>query len=139
MDSKLMGINHMKLVFIRKTNLKLDLLNFNIFGSSEYEKMDIFEKSWILFCSKNFLRLLTYNKKCKNHMYPNLLILWEFYVLKNFTIHFTLSLIFRVWPYHSHIWIYEFITSWTSMFNKTVSKDKEVLLPSLGMIKHIAW
>ena len=31
-------------IFIRKTNLKLDLLSFNIFGSSEYEKMDIFLK-----------------------------------------------------------------------------------------------
>ena len=29
-------------IFIRKTNLKLDLLNLNIFGSSEYEKMAIF-------------------------------------------------------------------------------------------------
>ena len=31
----------------------------------------------------------------------------------------------------------EFITSWTSMFNETVSKDTEILLPSLGLIKYI--
>ena len=30
--------NWLYTIFIRKTNLKLDLLNFNIFGSSEYEK-----------------------------------------------------------------------------------------------------
>ena len=29
-------------MFKRKTNLKLDLLSFNTFGSSEYEKMNIF-------------------------------------------------------------------------------------------------
>ena len=29
-------------IFITKINLKLDLLNLNIFGSSEYEKMAIF-------------------------------------------------------------------------------------------------
>ena len=29
---------------MRKTNLKLDLLILNIFGSSEYEKKDIFFK-----------------------------------------------------------------------------------------------
>ena len=45
-------------MFIRETNLKLDLQNFNVFGSSEYEKLDIFLKQ-ILFSSKNVLRLLT--------------------------------------------------------------------------------
>ena len=29
------------------------------------------------------------------------------------------------------------ITSWTSILNKTVLKDTEILLPSLGLIKHI--
>ena len=33
--------NWLYTIFIRKTNLKLDLLSFNIFGRSEYEKMDI--------------------------------------------------------------------------------------------------
>ena len=60
---KLVGTNQMKLhiqsrnlnflrsrtwlytIFIGKTNLKLDLLNFNIFKSSEYEKIDIFLKN----------------------------------------------------------------------------------------------
>ena len=37
-------------IFIRKTNLKLDLLSFNIFGSSEYKKMDIFLKQLYKFC-----------------------------------------------------------------------------------------
>ena len=31
----------------------------------------------------------------------------------------------------------EFITSETSMFNETVSKDTEILLPSLGLVKHM--
>ena len=62
-------------IFIRKTNLKLDLLSFNIFGSSEYEKMDIFLKQLnFVLLTKNFLRLLTYNKKYKNCLQPNLLI-----------------------------------------------------------------
>ena len=53
-------------IFIRKTNLKLDLLSLNIFGSSEYEKMDIFLKQLnFVLLTKNFLRLLTYNKKYK--------------------------------------------------------------------------
>ena len=60
---KLVGTNQMKLliqchnlyflrsrtwlytIFIGKTNLIVDLLNFNIFESSEYEKMDIFFKN----------------------------------------------------------------------------------------------
>ena len=33
--------NWLYTIFIRKTNLKLDLQSFNIFGSCEYEKMDI--------------------------------------------------------------------------------------------------
>ena len=33
--------NWLYTIFIRKTNLKLDLQTFNIFGSCEYEKMDI--------------------------------------------------------------------------------------------------
>ena len=54
-------------IFIRKTNLKADLLSFNIFGSKEYEKMDIFLKQLnFVLLTKNFLRLLTYNKKYKN-------------------------------------------------------------------------
>ena len=83
-------------------------------------------------------------------MYPNLLILWKFYVVTSFTIHFTLCFIFRVWPYHFLLYIYiyiciyniyimnEFITLWTRMFNETVSKDTEMLFPSLGLIKHMA-
>ena len=83
-------------------------------------------------------------------MYPNPLILRKFYVLTNFTIHFTLCLIFRrVWPFKNiyticiYICIYlyiphnEFIRSWTRMFNETVSKDTEILLQSLGLIKYI--
>ena len=35
---------------MRKTNLKLDLLNFNIFGSSEYEKMDTFFEKTVKLC-----------------------------------------------------------------------------------------
>ena len=50
-------------IFIRKTNLKLDLLNLNILGSSEYEKMTIFSKQLnFVLLTKNLLRLLTYNK-----------------------------------------------------------------------------
>ena len=45
-------------MFIRETNLKLDLQNFNVFGSSEYKKLDMFLKQ-ILFSSKKVLRLLT--------------------------------------------------------------------------------
>ena len=53
-------------IFIRKTNLKLDLLSLNIFGSSEYEKIDIFLKQLnFVLLTKNFLGLLTYNKKYK--------------------------------------------------------------------------
>ena len=37
--------NWLHTIFITKTNLKLDLLSFNIFGSSEYEKIDIFFKT----------------------------------------------------------------------------------------------
>ena len=62
-----MGINHTKLliqchnlellrsrnwlytIFIRKTDLKLDLLNLNIFGSSEHEKNRHFFKT-VKFC-----------------------------------------------------------------------------------------
>ena len=33
--------NWLYTIFIRKTNLKLDLQSFNIFGSCEYEKMEI--------------------------------------------------------------------------------------------------
>ena len=33
--------NWLYTIFIRKNNLKLDLQSFNIFGSCEYEKMDI--------------------------------------------------------------------------------------------------
>ena len=33
--------NWLYAIFIRKTNLKLDLQSFNIFGSCEYEKMEI--------------------------------------------------------------------------------------------------
>ena len=54
-------------IFVRKTNLKFDLLSLNIFGSSEYEKMDIFLKQLnFALLTKNFLRLLTYNRKYKN-------------------------------------------------------------------------
>ena len=50
-------------IFIRKTNLKLDLLNLNILGSSEYDKMTIFSKQLnFVLLTKNVLRLLTYNK-----------------------------------------------------------------------------
>ena len=41
--------NWLYTIFIRKTNLKLDLLNFNIFGSSEYEKKWHFLKT-VTFC-----------------------------------------------------------------------------------------
>ena len=43
-------------IFIRKTNLKLDLLNLNIFGSNEYEKMAIFYKqlNFVLLTKKRF-------------------------------------------------------------------------------------
>ena len=52
--------------------------------------------------------------------------------MTTFTIHFTLSLIFRrVGPYN------KFIMSWTTILNDTVSKDKEILLPSLGLIRNI--
>ena len=83
MDSKLVGINQMKLliqchilflrsrngiytIFIRKTNLKLDLLNFNI-ERSEYEKIDIFlnQLNFVLF-KKPFKTI--HNKKCKNRV-----------------------------------------------------------------------
>ena len=54
-------------IFIRKINFKLDLLSLNIFGGSEPEKMDIFLKQLnFVLLTKNFLRLLTYNKKYKN-------------------------------------------------------------------------
>ena len=36
--------NWLHTIFIRKTNLKLDYMNFNIFGSNKYEKMIIFLK-----------------------------------------------------------------------------------------------
>ena len=50
-------------IFIRKTSLKLDLLNLNILGSSEYEKMAIFSKQLnFVLPTKNVLRLLTYSK-----------------------------------------------------------------------------
>ena len=38
--------------------------------------------------------------------------------------------------YHPFYFMFD-ITSWTSMLNETVSKDTEILLPSLGLIKHI--
>ena len=61
-------------IFRRKTNLKRDLLDLNIFGSSEYEKMAIFLKQLdFVLLTKDFLRLLTYNKY-KNCLQPNLLI-----------------------------------------------------------------
>ena len=63
-------------IFIRKTNLKLDLLSLNIFGSSEYEKMNNFLVKFC-FAHKN-LGLLTYNKKYKNCLEPNLLIFPKF-------------------------------------------------------------
>ena len=45
-------------IFIRKTNLELDLI-LNIFVSSEYEKMDIFLKHLnFVLLTKNFLRLV---------------------------------------------------------------------------------
>ena len=62
MNSKLVAINEMKFliqyhnleflkskdwlytIFIRKTNLKLDFLNFNIFERGEYEKNEHFLK-----------------------------------------------------------------------------------------------
>ena len=54
-------------IFMRKTNLALDLLNLDIFGSSEYEKMAFFKKQLnVVLLKENFLRLLTYNKKYKN-------------------------------------------------------------------------
>ena len=54
--------------------------------------------------------------------------------MTTFTIHLTLCLIFRrLCPYNT------FITSWTRMSNETVSKDTEILLPSLGVIKHIQY
>ena len=54
-------------ILIRKTNLKPNILSFDVFGSSESEKIDIFLKQLnFLLLTKNFLRLLTYNKKCKN-------------------------------------------------------------------------
>ena len=43
----------------RKTNLKLDLMGFNIFGSSEYEKMEIFFKT-VKFC---FAHIKLFKKK----------------------------------------------------------------------------
>ena len=49
-------------IFIRKTNLKLDLLNFNIFGNSDYEKMDIFLKQ--LF--KKLFKTINIEKSVKN-------------------------------------------------------------------------
>ena len=42
-------------------------------------------------------------------------LIWEFYALKNFTTHFTLCLIFRVWPYHSHIYIYIQYIQWMNL------------------------
>ena len=61
-------------IFRRKTNLKRGLLDLNIFGSSEYEKMAIFLKQLdFVLLTKDFLRLLTYNKY-KNCLQPNLLI-----------------------------------------------------------------
>ena len=59
-------------IFRRKSNLKRVLLDLNIFGSSEYEKMAIFLKT-VRLCFAHFLRLLTYNKY-KNYLQPNLLI-----------------------------------------------------------------
>ena len=62
-DSKLWVRTMLYTIFIRKTSLKLDLLNLNILGSSEYEKMAIFSKQLnFVLLTKNFLRLLTYNK-----------------------------------------------------------------------------
>ena len=59
--------NWLHTILIRKTNLKLSILSFHVFGSSESEKIDIFLKQLnFLLLTKNFLRLLTYNKKCKN-------------------------------------------------------------------------
>ena len=54
-------------------------------------------------------------------MYPNLLILYEFCFEK---------------LYHPFHFMFD-ITSWTSMFNETVSKDTETLLLSFSLIKHI--
>ena len=59
--------NWLHTILIRKTNLKLSILSFHVFGSSESEKIDIFLKQLnFLLLTKNFLRLLTYNKKYKN-------------------------------------------------------------------------
>ena len=48
--------NWLYTIFIRKTNLKLDLLSFIFFGSSEYEKMDILleQLNFILLTKKLF-------------------------------------------------------------------------------------
>ena len=54
-EKKLTNRNWLYTIFIRKTNLKLHLLNFNIFGSSEHEKMDIFLKTFkFFFVQKTF-------------------------------------------------------------------------------------
>ena len=45
-------------IFIRKTNLKLDLLNLNIFGSSEYEKMAILKTVKFCFAHKKLFKTI---------------------------------------------------------------------------------
>ena len=63
----LRSTNWLYTILIRKTNLKLNILSFNVFGRSESKKIDIFLKQLnFLLLTKNFLRLLTYNKKYKN-------------------------------------------------------------------------
>ena len=46
-------------IFIRKTNLKLDLLNLNIFGSSEYEKMAILKTVKFCFAHKKLFKTIS--------------------------------------------------------------------------------
>ena len=128
--------NWLYTIFIRKTNLKLDLLNFNIFESSEYEKMDIFLKQLnFVLLTTNFLRLLIYNKKYKNSSLisylPQVLsftkegmcvgvggvMFWQ--ILPSVSLYVWFFEGFDLYYIYIYIYIYinKFITSRTSMFD----------------------
>ena len=50
---------------MRKTNLKLDLQNFNIFGRKEYEKMDTFLEQLKFFLFKKPFKTIRIQHKTR--------------------------------------------------------------------------